>query len=1236
MNKKYFEEKLSLTPPILKERGKALADNQEVDLVFCDEELDSLEFDVRGNLQPFYNVMINFVQGRREPNEACDCLYFLDHGVCKHLIAAYYTALKMQPIKKRPKNHPYKFKVSKNDIPDPEKLFEDFPPVFRSLDYTMRLLPNELQITFETPWGLYGREHTVKVAWEKEQYVFHYDGRDKQSKKDYFDAAIDVIRTHDQQNLLQVIRLDEQEKLVHDFLKDVNYTLREDENWYDVAEIIYSDDKKKFRAKGSGKLDGLLINMPQLKKVLDERVMSGFDTAEKKQQLFIPQETEEKTRTFLPALAFTFLESQRQTQRVQLLCGVSNKKRDKLSSHIQLLNTPFKEGLVQVDGLPEMFELVPKIRRSLHADTRDKAGLFRLFNELYEHAASIPIYRVKGDVFSLDFEPPKKGELKLVNNLLKGKLEFRLVKEVDTYRLLPLLVLSNGDEIIIDEEKHSFYAVCFVFCRNDLIILENIKDAEMFTHLEIEHPFRCLDHALPAFIEHYVKPLSKEFHIQFDETTSSLLHRNKLKMAEKRLYVSELNNFVILRPAVFYEPDKEVDLLQQSTFIEYSNDGIEVSERDEAAEQQFLEGICKLHPQFKPNTQQSYLYLTIDQFQQNFWFIKAFDTLKKQRVKVFGLNDLKKLKFSAHTPTISLGFSSGQDWFETNIDMVFGDEKITTKQLQKAIKEGAPYVELTDGSLGIIPEEWMKKFSSLFRTAKVEKDSVKVSKTHFNALDELVGEQLSPEVYKEIEEKKRRLANFSGVKDVKPPKVLKATLRDYQKEGLNWLNFLREYSWGGILADDMGLGKTLQALALICLELEAHPKKTNLVIAPTTLLFNWKNEIEKFAPGLDYHIYHGERDKDPKALKKHQLVLTSYGVVVNDVEMLRKIPFNMIVADESQAIKNIHAKRHKALSLLKGNVRISMSGTPIENNIFELYAQMNFANPGFFHGFKHFKDNYATPVERDRNKLVMEELRKKIMPFILRRTKEQVLKELPDKTEEYIYCEMSSGQRKVYDAYRNDYRNYLLEKVEEDGIEKSQMYVLEGLTKLRQICDSPVLLDKDGITTDESAKLDELMRHIKEKTGNHKVLVFSQFVKMLKVIGREFERDGIVYEYLDGSTRPKEREKKVEHFQSDSDCRVFLISIKAGGTGLNLTAADYVYIVDPWWNPAVENQAIDRCYRMGQEKKVFAYRMICKNTVEEKIMDLQQRKKTLSDDIVDSSSSVMKKLTKEDIEELFA
>ena len=433
----------------------------------------------------------------------------------------------------------------------------------------------------------------------------------------------------------------------------------------------------------------------------------------------------------------------------------------------------------------------------------------------------------------------------------------------------------------------------------------------------------------------------------------------------------------------------------------------------------------------------------------------------------------------------------------------------------------------------------------------------------------------------------------------------------------------------------MGLGKTIQMITFLKSIIDAKPKETNIVIVPTSLLFNWERELNKFAPTIKYLINSGVgRIKDIKELKKHQLIITTYGLIINDIEEIQKLKFNYVVLDESQAIKNPLSQRYKAVCLLKSNNRMVMTGTPVENNTFDLYAQMSFINPGLLGNLNHFKSTFSDPIDKNGDAEAAASLRRLIKPFMLRRTKEQVATDLPDKTEDIIICEMGTVQRKIYDTFKNKYKDMIASSINSDGLGKSSMIVLDALLKLRQICNSPSLIKGENLAN-ESVKIQELVRHITQKTGNHKILIFSQFVEMLGLIKKEIQKISVKFEYLDGSVPSHKREEIVQNFQQNDEIRIFLISLKAGGVGLNLTEADYVYLVDPWWNPAVESQAIDRAHRIGQTKKVFAYKMICKDTIEEKVLQLQDKKKKVAADIISTEQSFYKQLDKDDIMELF-
>jgi SNF2 family DNA or RNA helicase len=432
----------------------------------------------------------------------------------------------------------------------------------------------------------------------------------------------------------------------------------------------------------------------------------------------------------------------------------------------------------------------------------------------------------------------------------------------------------------------------------------------------------------------------------------------------------------------------------------------------------------------------------------------------------------------------------------------------------------------------------------------------------------------------------------------------------------------------------MGLGKTIQVLAFILLQRAQQREGANLVVVPTSLLFNWQAEAAKFAPTLRVHTFYGAaRTRQGLNFDSYDIVLTTYNTLVSDIKALRAYQFNYVLLDEAQAIKNPESQRYKAACLLQSRNRVVLTGTPLENNTFDLYGQLSFACPGLLGSKQHFTAHFATPIDKFKETKRARELQRKINPFVLRRTKAQVAAELPDKTEMVIYCEMGTEQRRVYEACKKEFRDLIMGNHAETTL-KSSAHVLQGLTKLRQICNSPALLPDQESYGHQSTKLEALVEEIRNKAPQHKILIFSQFVKMLDLIRHALRAHDIPFEYLTGQT--KNRAASVGAFQHDESVRVFLISLKAGGTGLNLTEADYVYLVDPWWNPAVENQAIDRSHRLGQTKKVVAVRLICPDTIEEKVMQLQQAKRELAEGLIKTDVALVKSLTQQELLELFS
>ncbi len=815
------------------------------------------------------------------------------------------------------------------------------------------------------------------------------------------------------------------------------------------------------------------------------------------------------------------------------------------------------------------------------------------------------------------------------------RLFFKIVEEDDFYTLKAFIQISKSKYQISKSINTANYKNIYFFkFKNIYYKYPSLAETKTFLTFFNKPEIRILKSDFENFNQQFIEPISSRY-----EVINNIKKYKKKDPVEasikKQLYLSELEDVIILKPVVEYQ-EKQIPLKSLQKAIVTENDVAFEINRNTTLEKEYLALLENLHPSFSSQDEQ-FFYIDNENFISDLWFLNAFDILKENNVDVYGYKNLTKAKYNLNKPSINVNTTSGIDWFDVEIEITFGDQLVNLKDIRKSIINKENYIQLKDGSIGILPQEWVDKYSAAFRSGDVKKDAIGISKYQLSVIDSLYDSlDATSEIVIKHKQIKNRLSTFKEIENVSKPKGLKATLRDYQKEGLNWLNFLEDYNFGGCLADDMGLGKTLQVISFLKhLKNTKKPKCATLIILPTSLIFNWQEEVKKFAPTLKYIVHTGnKRDKNTEKFDAVDLVFTTYGLIMRDINFLKDYTFHYCILDESQAIKNPNSQRYKAVRLLKANNKLVLTGTPIENNTFDLYAQMSFVNPGLLGTMANFKKEYATPIDKNKDTAAANDLRQLINPFMLRRTKEQVATELPKKTEQVLYCTMDKEQQKLYDAYKNKYRDYLLNKIDEDGIGKSKMYVLEGLTKLRQICDSPQLLNDDEKYTDESIKIKELINHISEKTGSHKILVFSQFVKMLSLVKTALDKENITYEYLDGKT--KDRQAKVDNFQNNDEVRVFLISLKAGGTGLNLTAADYVYLVDPWWNPAVEAQAIDRCYRIGQTKKVMAYKMICKGTVEEKIINYQEHKKQLSSDIIQTDESFVKNLSKESIAELFS
>ncbi len=814
------------------------------------------------------------------------------------------------------------------------------------------------------------------------------------------------------------------------------------------------------------------------------------------------------------------------------------------------------------------------------------------------------------------------------------KFSFTLTEDA-RYITVSLQAVLDGVVITASEIKR----YCgFLFEINDVLhIPADIADIDVLK--QFEHGFIKIPVSGKKDVIRSVIPvLQRRYQVEVPVSLTAQLIQAE---PQPQVLLKELDGkFLVLQPQYIYQEfTVNYTPSPDSLILTLPDDGsCVIIERNTEKEKDFFDSLRVLHPKFQKPTQNDFFFLPFEDTMKQNWFIETVARLVENKIPVMGMQELKKHRYNTNKPKWEMKTGSGIDWFDLQIQISFGEQAIALRDVRKALLSKQNIVVLGDGTFGVLPEEWLKQYGLLLKMGDEQKDgTLRVSKLHYTLIDELHSQIDDDEIMREINEKKQRLQNIGNIKSVKPGKEIKATLRPYQLSGFQWFHTLDEMGWGGCLADDMGLGKTLQTITFLQYLKGKYKGSTHLVICPTSLIYNWENELQKFGPALKYHIYYGlEREFTEEHFNEYDIVITSYGLIRNDLKDLMQFNWHYIILDESQAIKNPDAQTNKALQLLKSKNRMILSGTPIQNNTYDLYAQFHFINPGLLGNREFFKTEFANPIDRNNDTEKSAQLRRLIYPFMLRRTKAQVEVDLPDKTETVLWCEMGKEQRAVYNDYKNYYRNALMEKIAEVGMAKAGMYVLEGLLRLRQVCDSPQLVKDNEVTTNKSIKIDELLREIEENSGGHKLLVFSQFTEMLHLIEENLRSQKVDYVYLDGSTPAQKRKEAVQTFQEDPDIRVFLISLKAGGVGLNLTAADYVYIVDPWWNPAVEQQAIDRTHRIGQVNKIFAYKMICKDTVEEKILQLQQRKKQLANELVTEDAGFIKKLTKDDIAFLFS
>lgn len=616
------------------------------------------------------------------------------------------------------------------------------------------------------------------------------------------------------------------------------------------------------------------------------------------------------------------------------------------------------------------------------------------------------------------------------------------------------------------------------------------------------------------------------------------------------------------------------------------------------------------------------------------WITSRLPGLSMAGFEIFGEERLKRFRAPRQMTSGSFRISSGENWFDLEGELQFDDLQISLADIRDALVPGTGFVKLGDYDRGELPARWLNRFKRLFQQSESGAYGIRAPKIAAGAIDEFTKETGIVQSDDDFRACVRQLRSFEQIKEVEAPAGFRGRLRTYQLAGLAWMCFLNEYNLGGILADDMGLGKTVQVLALLQYQAQKNGKPpVSLIVAPRSVIELWQSEAEKFTPNLTVCVHQGlDRARDAAGLREASIYVTTYATLRNDLKLFSGIPFDYAILDESHNIRNPGSKTFRAVAGIKAAHRLCLTGTPIQNTLMDIWPQFHFLNPGLAGSKAFFLNQWVKPIEKYQDKTAEEMVQKMVSPFILRRTKQKVAGELPPLTSSIVHCHMENAQRTVYEKLRKSYYNIINKSIDEKGLRRSRFTVLEGLTRLRQVSCSPALVTP-GKT--ESAKIKRFVELAGELISEgHRALVFSQFVAFLKLIEQEVKKKKWPYEYLDGSTN--DRRERVTRFQEDDARKIFLISLKAGGEGLNLTGADYVFIMDPWWNPAAERQAMDRTHRIGQTEKVFVYRLACPNTVEEKILRLQERKQRLAEQLIRAEAGIFKELGRDQLLSLFS
>lgn len=924
-------------------------------------------------------------------------------------------------------------------------------------------------------------------------------------------------------------------------------------------------------------------------------------------------------------------------------------KRDKSSFDTPVYNKKVDEikFLLDFDPKGAFIKIVDKNEKEIEVDYRSFSGILRSITK------TIQLIQDRNS-FTIDWENPENKlylheHPYLVKQLIESDFLVNIdgvkIKTIEGTAVVNVELVKDSSNLISSNISLSFQnenANKFRFINEEYALLEDRNEiievnsiGNYFNNLSVftvsDMPFRDLQKYLSLFYSY------------FENTHLSYENYNIVKQAEA----------LKARPALIFEkvdedyslylrigqimPNAEINFLDDYDLFRFVTiNDLEESINVHPIEQLHLDAYIdqiekKLHaylPKGKGKNKATIVrednLLVIPEKVASDFIYKEIPKLIAD-FALIGSEKLKNFKVNIHKPKLNIQLGHGIDFLEGEASLDFGDQNISLFDALNQFNKNR-YILLADGTHALVNEQYMEKLQRLFKKKKDKTGNVQISFFDLPLIEELIEERTNQEQFK----KSRALYegfNKLAKKKVKLPDV-KAELRPYQTQGYKWLKYLYENKLGGCLADDMGLGKTLQTITLLA---EVYNSKKELppsiLAMPKSLIFNWEKELARFAPQLTYYTWYGA-NRDWEEAKKHNLILTTYSLLRNDIETWKVEAFLYAILDESQATKNAHSQVHKAALLLNAPHRLALSGTPIENNLSELYALFRFLNPTMFGSLESFNQNYLTPIQKHGDQDAVAELKKKIYPFILRRLKKDVLKDLPEKIEQTLYVEMSTAQARLYEQRRLFYKNAIEQQVATKGIHQTQFFIFQAMNELRQIASVPESQTDGKIS---SPKLETLIENLEDAIANrHKILVFCNYLAAVELVGDELDKRGIDFVTMTGSTR--NRQELVEQFQNNKECKVFILTLKTGGSGLNLTAADMVFIFDPWWNKAAENQAIDRTHRIGQDKTVMSYKLITLGTIEEKILKLQELKSTLFEDIISTDSASLKSLSEDDIQ----